>query len=103
MGATFAHVESMESSEKPELLLKDITGTAIGAFYDVYNELAGFPEFVVRRGRVIALRDAGLTVGEEVELPVWFRGKRIVNFNADLIVDPGLIIEVKNSPEIHAL
>jgi GxxExxY protein len=91
----------MESNEKPALLLKEITGIAIGAFFGTYNELAGFPEFVVCRGTAIALRDAGLIVREEVSLPVWFRGRQIVNFKADLVVDPGLIIEVKATPEIQ--
>jgi len=91
----------VESNEKPALLLKEITGIAIGAFFGTYNELAGFPEFVVCRGTAIALRDAGLIVREEVSLPVWFRGRQIVNFKADMVVDPGLIIEVKATPEIQ--
>jgi GxxExxY protein len=92
----------MEHSEPLPLLLRDITGTAIGAFYDVYNELAGFPEFVVRRGMAIALADAGLTVRQEVPLPVFFRGRPIVTFKADLVIEPGVLIECKVRPEIDA-
>jgi GxxExxY protein len=91
----------METPARPVLLLEDETGMAIRAFYDVYNELAGFPEFVIRRGLAIALEDAGLRVRQEVPLPVWFRGRRIVTFKADMIVDPGLVIEVKATPEIQ--
>jgi GxxExxY protein len=91
----------MESNQHSPLLLNDVTGKVIGAFYDVYNELAGFPEFVLRRGMVIALQDSGLVAREEVELSVWFRGRRITKFRADLIVDPGLIVEVKAAPELQ--
>ncbi len=76
---------------------------AIGTFFDVYNELAGFPEFVLRRGLAVALADAGLVVQQEVALPVWFRGRRLATFRADLIVDPGVLIEVKIAPEILAI
>ena len=37
----------------------------IGAFFDTYNELAGFPEFVLRRAMAIAIRERGLAVEEE--------------------------------------
>ena len=91
----------MESNHKPRLLLEDVTQVAIGAFFSVYNELSGFPEYVLRRALVIALTDAGLIVREEVSLPVWFRGRLLTTFRADIIVDPGLIIEVKASTEVQ--
>jgi GxxExxY protein len=80
--------------------MKDLTDLVIGTFYDVYNELAGFPEFVLRRGMALALQDTGVSVQEEVSLPVWFRGRRIVTFRADLVVDARLIVEVKARPSL---
>ena len=91
----------MKSSEKP-LLLQDVTKVAIGCFYDTYNELSGFPEFVVVQGLAIALEDAGLDVRREMRIPVWFRGHRLTSFRADLVIDPGVIIEVKCAPAIEA-
>jgi GxxExxY protein len=101
-GLGVAYLGTMDTNQRVPLLLTDLTSTTIGAFYDVYNELAGFPEFVVRRAMAIALQDAGLLVREEVDLPVWFRGHRIVKFRADLIVQPGLLVEVKVRPEIDS-
>lgn len=66
----------------------------------MYNELAGFPEFVLRRAMAIAIRDADLCADEEVSLPVWFRGQQIVRFKADLIVQSQVIVEVKARPEL---
>ena len=87
-------------SQRPQLKHEDITAKVIEAFFDVYNELAGFPEFVLRRAMAIAIRDADLSADEEVSLPVWFRGHQIVRFKADLIVQSQVIVEVKARPEV---
>ena len=87
--------------EKEPLIAEAESHASSGAFYAVYNELGpGFPEFISRRAVAIAIRDAGLEVCEEVEIPVWFRGRRIAKFRADMIVAGKLLIEVKVSPEI---
>lgn len=88
-------------AERPPLILGEQTGAVIREFYSVYNELGGgFPEFVYRRAMALALREAGLGVSEEVPLPVWFRGNRIVTFRADLVVGDHVLIEVKALPEV---
>jgi GxxExxY protein len=91
----------MERSEHP-LIHDEITGKAIGGFYDVYNELSGYPEYVLRRALVIVFNELGLTVQEEVQLPVTFRGHKLTTFRADLIIDPGIIVEVKTAPQLAA-
>ena len=85
---------------KPTLLHHDITDKVISSFFSTYNELAGFPEFVLRRAMAIAIRDDGLSVEEEKPLPVWFRGYQIVKFRADMVVASTVIVEVKTRPEI---
>lgn len=85
---------------KPDLPHLDVTDKVIGAFFATYNELSGFPEFVLRRAMAIAIRDAGLGVDEEKPLPVWFRGYQIVKFRADLVVASVVIVEVKARPEL---
>ena len=102
-GARIADTAWMGNSKQFALFYEETTRLAIGAFFDVYNELGGFPEFVLRRGLAVALADAGLVVREEVSLPVWFRGRRLTTFKADLIIDPGVIIEVKTAPELLAV
>ena len=64
----------------------ELTDKIIRAFFDTYNELAGFPEFVVQRAMAITLHDEGLDVESEKPLQVWFRGRRLVTFKADLVV-----------------
>jgi GxxExxY protein len=80
-----------------------ITGAILKAFFDIFNDLSGFPEFVLRRALATVLRDQHLTVEEEAWLPVWYRGRRIARFRADLIVNGCVIVEVKTRYEIDPL
>jgi GxxExxY protein len=87
----------LEESNSP-LVASSISHAVIGAFFDTYNELGpGFPEFVTRRALAITIRERGLAVREEIELPVWFHGQQIAKFRADLLVADTLIVEVKTS------
>ena len=73
-----------------------ITYRIIGAYLGVYRTLGwGFLEAVYRRAMVVALRDAGAAVAEEVPLVVRFRGNAVGEYRADLIVDDQVIVEVK--------
>ncbi len=72
------------------------TDIIIGTFYEVYNELGfGFLESVYEEAMLIALREKGLKVEQQIPIAVWFRGSKIGNFEADLIVENVIIIELK--------
>lgn len=74
----------------------EISGKVLRAFYDVYNELGhGFLESVYQQAFVIAARDLGLQVQEQVPIPVFFRGHNIGEFRADLLVEGSLLVELK--------
>lgn len=74
----------------------DLTDKIIGTFYEVYNELGfGFLESVYEEAMIIALREKGLKVEQQIPIPVWFRGKKIGNFESDLIVNNLVIVELK--------
>lgn len=73
-----------------------LTEKIIGVFFDVYNELGpGFLESVYEASVEIALDDAGLRVERQVPIPVWFRGRNVGDFRADLLVDGSVILELK--------
>lgn len=55
----------------------------------------GFLESVYRRAMLVALADAGAQARTEVPLPIYFRGQRVGDYRADLIVDGQVIVEVK--------
>jgi GxxExxY protein len=73
-----------------------ITDQILGVFYDVYNELGhGFLESVYQRSLVLALEAAGLRVCSRVAIPVWFRGQRVGHFEADVLVEDCVLLELK--------
>lgn len=76
----------------------EVTEKIIGIFYDVYNELGyGFLECVYEESLVIALRQAGLAVSRQIPLPVWFRGHKVGEFRADLLVENNVLVELKSA------
>lgn len=75
---------------------RDLTDKIIGTFYEVYNELGfGFLESVYEEAMIIALSAKGLKIKQQLPIPVWFRGKKIGNFEADLIIECAVILELK--------
>jgi GxxExxY protein len=74
----------------------ELTAKIIGVFYDVYNELGyGFLESVYEDCMMIALHDANIAARGQVPLPVWFRGHRIGEFRADILVENTVLLELK--------
>jgi GxxExxY protein len=83
-------------SAAPLLKHADVTEKIIGIFYDVYNELGyGFLECVYEESLAIALHQAGLTANRQIPLPVWFRGHKVGEFRADLLVENCVLLELK--------
>ena len=74
----------------------ELTDRVIGIFYGVYNELGhGFLESTYAEAMVVSLEAAGLHVDREYPVPVWFRGKKIGQYFADLLVERTIILELK--------
>ena len=79
-----------------ELKHGSITDQILGTFYEVYNELGyGFLELVYHRSLVLALKAKGLKVCSRVAIPVWFRGERVGQFEADVLVEDCVLLELK--------
>lgn len=78
------------------LKYRDLTQKIIGVFYEVYNELGhGFIESVYESAFEIALTSKGLAIFRQIEVPVWFRGRKIGDFTADMLVDRCILLELK--------
>src|SRR5690242_20058783 len=78
-----------------------ITDLIIGVFYEVYNELGfGFLESVYRNALQLALIEKGLVVEPEKPISVYFRGRKVGDFRADLIVNNLLLLELKTAETI---
>lgn len=84
------------------LLHASLTEQVIGVYYDVYAELGhGFLEKICQSALVIALREAGLSVVEQVPYPVTFRGHALGKFFADAVVNELVLVEVKAGSSLH--
>lgn len=84
-------------TKQVELKRADLTEKIIGAFYAVYNELGhGFLESVYEESLVIALRELGLVMDRQVPIPVWFRGHKVGDFRADILVENSVLLELNS-------
>src|ERR1041384_1305996 len=73
-----------------------ITDQILKVFYEVYNELGhGFLESVYHHSLVLALKSVGMNVSSKVPIPVWFRGTRVGRFEADILVEDCVLLELK--------
>jgi GxxExxY protein len=79
-----------------QFLHSDLTQSIIGTFYEVYNELGrGFLESVYENALAIALREKRFEVHQQIAIPVWFRGKKVGDFDADMLVNKLVLLELK--------
>ena len=73
-----------------------LTQKIIGVFFEVYNELGpGFLESVYHKSLALALETAGLSVCSRVDIPVWFRGYQVGQFEGDILVEKRVLLELK--------
>lgn len=81
----------------------DLCHNIIEVFHSVYNELGhGFLENVYEEAIEIALKEAGFAVRRQVETPIWFRGRKIGDYKADLVVNNAVLIELKAARDIDS-
>ena len=79
----------------------ELSEAIIGVFYEVYNELGyGFLESVYRNSLQLALLAKGLRVETEVAVPVFFRGRNVGDFRADVVVNGCVLLELKTAEAI---
>lgn len=75
---------------------QELTYKIIGIYYDVYNELGhGFLESVYQKSLGLALRSAGLDACWPIAIPVWFRGHQVGHYEADMLVEQSVLLELK--------
>ena len=80
----------------------ELTEQIIGVFYDVYKLGYGFLESTYSEAMLIALQDAGLSASREVPVPVWFRGRKVGQYFADLLVNDCVLLELKTARNIES-
>ena len=79
-----------------DILNKEITDKIIKAYYKVYNSLGyGFLERVYENALFIELTDMGLACEKQRPIDVFYKGIKVGNYFADIIVEGKVILELK--------
>jgi len=79
----------------------DVTERIIKAFYVAYNTLGyGYLEKVYISALLIELQKAGLYAQSQVAISVYYDGKIIGEYFADIVIDNCVIVEVKASKSL---
>ena len=77
-----------------------LTGSVIGAFFEVYNALGhGFLEHIYKAALARELGALGHRVAREVSVTVFYKGEELATQRLDMLVDNRLIVEVKCNNE----
>jgi GxxExxY protein len=77
-------------------LHEEITDKIINAFYQVNNTLGyGFLEKVYERAMILELLKHGCKVETQKNIKVYYDGKEIGDYFADMVVDNRVIVELK--------
>ena len=81
---------------KGEFQYRDLTEIIIQKAFEVMNELgAGFLEKIYENALVKLLRDDGLAVEQQTGINVHFRGQTVGHYQADLLVESKVLVELK--------
>ena len=82
--------------EEDELPHSGLTRTILGCCFEVMSELGpGFLEKVYKNALFLAMVQKGLQVDVERSYEVIFRGKVVGRYNADLVINDTVILELK--------
>ncbi len=80
------------------MIQRELTDKILKAFYRVYNTLGyGFLEKVYENAMLLELRGMGLRCERQRPIAVYYRDQKVGEYFADLIVEEGVIIELKAS------
>jgi len=89
--------------DQQRLKHKVLTELIIGVFFDVYNELGhGFLESVYEKAFELALASKNVSARRQIEIPVWFRGHKVGDFTADMLVQECVLLELKAGRALDA-
>ena len=90
---------------KIEMTDNELTYEIRGAIFDVYNELGpGLLESVYEEALTFELKERGLKVERQVEVPIQYKGNELKTpLRLDLLVENQIIIELKSVEEMKAV
>jgi len=90
----------IDEPDQKKLLHKDTTEKVIGAAFEVHRELGyGFLERVYQRALQVELLRRGASAEIEKRIQVHYKGIVVGDYDADLLVDDCVVVEIKVAPQ----
>ncbi|HLO02442.1 MAG TPA: GxxExxY protein [Symbiobacteriaceae bacterium] len=82
-----------------------LTGEILNAAFAVHSSLGpGFVEKAYEKALIAELRDRGLQVSSQIEVPILYKGVEVHTHRLDLLVENAVIVELKaveSLSEVH--
>ncbi|MBI1297467.1 GxxExxY protein [bacterium] len=79
----------------------DLTEKIINVFYTVYNRLGhGFLEKVYENAMILELTKRGFSVEQQKQIKVYYEGRIVGDYYADLLVNGLVVLELKAAEAI---
>jgi GxxExxY protein len=83
---------------------QDLTKDIIAGAYAVHNSLgSGFLEKVYENSLFIELRERGFDVEQQIPISVFYKGVKVGDYVADLLVNKTIILELKAVENLHPI
>ena len=93
-----------ESAKWKGILYPELSWQIVGAAIEVHKHIGpGQLESVYQRSMLCELRRREIAVRAQVPVPMFFKGDRVGDFYADLIVEDSIILELKAVERLHAV
>jgi GxxExxY protein len=87
----------MEAQKKFEGKHSELTGKILGAFFQLQKELGfGFSEKVYESALEILLTELGMIVERQKDIGVYYHGKVVGTYQADMIINGVVLLEIKS-------
>jgi GxxExxY protein len=87
----------METQKKFEGKRSDLTGKVLGAFFQIHKEMGfGFSEKVYESALEVLLKELGMDPERQKEIFVYYHGKVVGEYKADIIVNKVVLLEIKS-------
>ncbi len=87
----------MDGRKKFEGKHSELTGTFLRAFFQIHKEMGfGFSEKVYEAALEVLLKELGLIPERQKEIKVYYHGKQVGDYKADMIVNDVVLLEIKS-------
>ncbi len=89
------------ASNGSRLVHEQVTGRVLAAFFGVHRELGyGFADAIYLRALFLELVSRGVQVEQDVPFSVFYKGRKMGSFTAELLVEAKVLLMVRAGPEL---